>query len=463
MNQIYKIAIVVLVLFNLTETLFKVDLTKGIFLAAVIIVLFGIPFIGQSFRKITVVFLLAGLTVLIWARLPLATWMTAFNSMTGLIAILTVMQLFTVPIEAGKYNLAVGQLLKRVCKGEGSLYLFISLITNIFSSILSMGSVPIVHSLTEDTVKKRINDYKRFLATSISRGFALSTLWAPGAATIFLVGQVTGVGWPRIFFPGLFLALLGITVSSLLEFGRYKRSANRQDSVIENLVNDTEKREESKNGLKIWHIAGAIVSVVLLTLLFIRLNIGASSSSSVVLSGFLVSLTWILLLRKEPQLESGLKNYWNKGVLKAAELAPFFIAIGVFSGAFQKSSLAVLLEQSLQGFAHGLGLFAIVLIPLAIMVLALVGLHPFISVVLLGQILMTLNLPLPAITLALCLNLGGSIAYMLSPFAGIIMTMAKFTDSTAVDIAIRWNWLFCTIYFTLGISLAYFLGMIYPF
>jgi len=121
------------------------------------------------------------------------------------------------------------------------------------------------------------------------------------------------------------------------------------------------------------------------------------------------------------------------------------------------------LEQSLQGFAHGLGLFAIVLIPLAIMVLALVGLHPFISVVLLGQILMTLNLPLPAITLALCLNLGGSIAYMLSPFAGIIMTMAKFTDSTAVDIAIRWNWLFCTIYFTLGISLAYFLGMIYPF
>lgn len=455
MSQIYKTAIIALVLMSLIETLI-VDLTQVISIAAVIIVLFGIPFIGRSFKKITIVFFLAGLTILILYKLPLDTWMRALNSMTGLISILTVMQLFTIPIEVGKYNLAVGHLLKRICKGEGSLFLFITLVTNMFSSILLMGSVPIMFSLVEDSVKKRVVNYKRFIATSISRGFSLSTLWAPGAATIFLVGQVTGVGWSKIFFPGLFLALIGITVSSLLEFKRYGRSANSQDSEIDTLTAE----EKRIAGHKVWHIVGAIIAVILLTMLFIRLNIGTSSSSAVVLSGILVFLVWVFLLRKESQLKTGLKNYWSKGILKAADLAPFFVAIGVFSGAFQNSSLAILLEQSLQGFAQSLGLFAVILIPISIMVLALVGLHPFISVVLLGQILMTLQLPLPVITLALCLNLGGSIAYMVSPFAGIIMTMAKFTDSAAVDIAIRWNWLFCTIYFILSISIAYFLGMI---
>ncbi|NLO97271.1 MAG: hypothetical protein GX091_04275 [Peptococcaceae bacterium] len=458
MSQIYKTAILALVLMNLIETLTGADLTPAIFIIAVIIVLFGIPFIGRSFKIITIIFFLAGLAILIWCKLPLDAWMTAFNSMTGLICILTVMQLFTIPIEVGKYNLAVGHLLKRICRGEGRLYLFITLITNIFSCILSMGSVPIVFSLIEDTAKKRITNYKRFIATSISRGFSLSTLWAPGAATIFLVGQVTGVVWSRIFFPGLFLALIGITISSLLELKRYKGSPLNQGLETEILTCE----EKRKAGQKVWHIAWAIVLVILLTMIFIRLKIGASSSA-VVLSGILVFLVWTFLLGKNFNIKGGISNYWHKGVLKAADLAPFFVAIGVFSGAFQKSYLAVLLEQSLQGVAHGLGLFAVILIPLSIMVLALVGLHPFISVVLLGQILMTLQLPLPAITLALCLNLGSSIAYMVSPFAGIIMTMAKFTDSTAVDVAIRWNWLFSTIYFVIGISLAYFLGMICPY
>ena len=455
MSQIYKTAIVALVLMNLIETLIRVDLTNAIFIAAVIIVLFGIPFISRGFRKITIVFFFAGLIILIWYKLPLDTWTTSFNSMTGLISILTVMQLFTIPIEVGKYNLAVRHLLKRICQGEGRLHFFITLITNIFSSILSMGSVPIMFSLIEDTVKKRVLNYKRFIATSISRGFSLSTLWAPGAATIYLVSQVTGVSWSQIFFPGLFLALIGIIISSLLELKHHELSANNQDLEIETL-SDEEKR---KAGQKVWYIAGAITFVILLTMLFIRLNVGASSSS-VVLSGVLIFLVWMFLLRKEFQLKAGIKNYWYEGILKAADLAPFFVAIGVFSGAFQKSSLAMLLEQSLQGYVHSLGIFAIILIPLSIIVLTFVGLHPFISLVLLGQILMTLYLPLPEITLALCLNLGGSIAYMVSPFGGIVMTMAKFTDSTALDIAIHWNLLFCTIYFILGISIAYFLGMI---
>jgi hypothetical protein len=119
-------------------------------------------------------------------------------------------------------------------------------------------------------------------------------------------------------------------------------------------------------------------------------------------------------------------------------------------------------ELALQGHAGDLGIFAVILVPLTVIVLALIGLHPLISIAIFGQILMALHLPLPVLAIALCLNIGGSIAYMVSPFAGIILTISKFIDAKATDIAIRWNWLFCLIYFVYGITAAYIIGSLFP-
>ncbi len=459
MRQIYKIAIVVLALMLLIEILTKVDLTIAIFITAVIIGFFGIPLISKSFRIVSIIFLIIGLVLLVWYHQPFTIWMASFNYMTNLISILTVMQLFTIPIEAGKYNLAIRHQLKRFCSKEGSLFFFTMFITNIFSSFLMMGVVPVVVSLMEDTIKNQVPHYKRFIARAVSRGFALGILWAPGAATIFLVGQVTGAGWSKVFFPGLFLSFAGMVVSYLLELKKNHVSVMPGNPDAE--MGDLSDCEEKENRRKIWHIAGAVISLVALTMLFIRLKIG-SSSTSVILSGVIVFLAWILLIRKELQLKTSIKNYWDNAILKAADLAPFFVAIGVFSGGFAHSGLNRFLELSLQGFAGSLGLFAIILVPLTIILLALLGLHPLVSITLLGQILMTLHLPLPLVTIALCLNLGASLAYMVSPFAGIIMTISKFIDAKATDVAIRWNGLFCIIYFVLGISAAYCLGRIFP-
>lgn len=49
--------------------------------------------------------------------------------------------------------------------------------------------------------------------------------------------------------------------------------------------------------------------------------------------------------------------------------------------------------------------------------------------------------------MALCLAVGGSISYMVSPFAGVIMTIAKFVNAKAQDVAIRWNWILSIVYF----------------
>lgn len=452
MKRIYKIAILALALMQFGQIFIRVDFAPAIFIAAAIIGLIGIKLLGKSFRIITIVFFVMGLGLLILYRQPFTIWMSSFGYMTKLISILVVMQLFTIPIETGKYNLALQHMLKKICNKESRLFLFTMFITHVFSCFLSMGAVPIVMTLMRDTIQDQVPDYKRFTATAVSRGFTLGTLWAPGAATIFLIGQITQIGWPTLFFPSLFLAFAGIAVSYFLELKQHHISTivSKPELETDMLLEHEEKVLQNK----VWHIVGAVVTLIALTMLFIQLNI-STSASAVILSGVIVVSVWILLLIKEPGLKNAAKNYWDSAIFKAADIAPFFVAIGVFSGGFQNSGIDRYLEQGLQASAGSIGLIAIVLIPIIIIVLALIGLHPLVSIALLGQIVMTIHLPLPALTIALCLNLGGSVAYMVSPFAGIIMLIAKFINTKATDIAIRWNWLFCTLYFVLGILMAY--------
>lgn len=112
----------------------------------------------------------------------------------------------------------------------------------------------------------------------------------------------------------------------------------------------------------------------------------------------------------------------------------------------------------MQCFASWLGAFAIITIPLLVIIAAVLAIHPFITIVMFGKILTVLNLPFSSTTVALCLALGGSIAYMVSPFAGVIMTIGKFVGAKASEVSLTWNWRYSLSYFAIGICFAYFWG-----
>lgn len=60
------------------------------------------------------------------------------------------------------------------------------------------------------------------------------------------------------------------------------------------------------------------------------------------------------------------------------------------------------------------------------------------------------------LSIALCLALGGSISYMISPLAGVILILAEYIGCTTRDITLRWNWRFCLLYYLEGILFACF-------
>jgi len=453
MTLIFKIVVWLLVCLHLIKPFIHGDLTVDIGICAVIVLLSGLTLMGKSYRKATLTFLLSGSAMLFYFDKPLSVWLIGAGAMTNIIAILVMMQIFSIPIQVGQYNNAIRYWVNRFFKSEEGLFLFTTAATHVFTSFLMFGAIPVMVSLMEQTLKGRVKEYERFMATATSRGYALASLWAPGAINLFLVVQATGVSWSAVFIPGVILSLLGVVLSYLLERKRFVKLRAGHSEAFE--LADTSGA--AKKPGKAIHIVLVVLGLILVTFVLDKMHIG-NSSNRIILAGLIVGFSWLSLFFRQPVLKTAVGDYWRNGIIKAGDLAPFFIAMGIFSTALEQSGILGLIQTEVQGLATWLGIFAIVAIPLLIIGAAVLAIHPFITIVMFGKILTMLNLPFSSTTIALCLALGGSISYMVSPFAGVIMTIGKFVGANASDVALTWNWRYSLSYFIIGIFFAYLWG-----
>jgi hypothetical protein len=428
----------------------------------------GLFLMGSGFRKATIVFLILGIGILAFSRSPLDAWVTSWNSMTNTIAIMVAMQVFTIPVAMGRYDEAIHRWADTRLKSERSLFLFSTIITHILTSFLMLGAIPMSNALMGRTLKSRVSHYERFLAVTVSRGYVLAALWAPGAINLFLVVQSTGVAWSSILLPGIVMALLGLGLSYIMELGRHGvlgKSFDEKEAVpavskFDAACTSPETTSSPVRANAMAHVLLAAASIVVFVLVLERFGIGAGYTR-IMLAGLMVAAIWILLLKDGKAFLAAGKGYWFEGIMKVRDLGPFFVAMGIFSGALEASGLISLARPVLQGVASWLGISSVAILPLIIIALSLIGLHPFITIVLFGKILSNAGIPLPPLTIALGLAVGGAASYMVSPFAGTIMSIASFIDVKASEVAIKWNWRFSLAFFVFGVAFSLLWGAVF--
>jgi hypothetical protein len=438
------------------------------FVAAFLVLVSGFPLMSGGFRKAAATFLALGVAMLVAGRQPFEVWVTASASMTNIIAIVAVMQTFSMPIRLGDYDVAIRSWMSRRFKAHSSLFLFTTLATHILTSFLNLGAIPVVISLFGEALRRRIPQWRRFFSSAMTRGYVLSALWSPGAVNLYLVVQVTGLSWSRLFLPGFLLAIAGMAMSSLLENRRneFKPGSAVEEEAGTPATVETAVPEASAGSLiaarrgNPFDILAVAAAFVLVMILLEALHIGASSGR-MVLAGALVSMGWLALLSKRPGLLPLLKGYLRDGLLKTADIAPFFVAMGIFSVALENSGAMDLVDPILKAAAGFLGPATVVFIGILVILCSLVGLHPFITIVLFGKILSHAHLPIPILTIGLSLAVGGAASYMISPFAGIIMTVSRLIGAKASDVAVRWNWKFSLLFFAMGMASAFAWGAIF--
>ncbi|MHB0897125.1 MAG: hypothetical protein ACYC1A_06220 [Spirochaetales bacterium] len=452
MSALFRFGAIALAILHLASAFLpnKPELPMAISAAAVLVP--GLFLMSGGFRKAAIVFLAAGIGLLSWTRQPFAVWLTSINSMTNTVAIMVAMQTISIPVAMGRYEGSIRRWAERRFKSSGSLFLFSTFITHVLTSFLMLGVIPFSMTLLGGTIKARTREPDRFLAAAISRGYVLAALWAPGAINLYLVVQATGVAWSAILLPGIVLALLGLGLSFWMETG--KKGVLRDPELLGNPSDEYSVRDSSA----IRDVLIAAVAIVSLVLVFERFGIG-SGYTRIMLTGCGAAVVWTLILFNKDNFKNAARDYWDSGLLKVRDMGPFFVAMGIFSGALESSGLLDKAMPAIQAGASGLGAAAVAVVPLVIVGLSLVGLHPFITIVLFGKILSRAGLSLPPLTIALSLAVGGAASYMISPFAGIIMSISRYTGAKASDIAIRWNWKFSLSFFGLGVVFALLWGM----
>jgi hypothetical protein len=449
-----KIAMVTLAILHLAASWVTVDLSVPSFWVTAVVLVAGIVLMGKGFKKVTLLFLCMGCSLLLYFHQDFSVWVAATNSMANVISLLVVMQLFSIPIKAGNYQSMMHYWLMKSFQGEAGLFLFATILTNVFASFLSFGTIPVMFSLFGDTLQNTVGNYKRFIATAIARGYALAVLWAPGAINLLLVAQATGVRWLNLFMPGFLLSLLGIATSYALE-----RKVNFSSQVVwSGQPIDGRTLTSTDARAKAGHIGLVVIGLVFFTIILEQFNLAATTASRIMWAGFVVVGIWSAFFVRQPDFFAAISVYWQHGLLKTVDLAPLFVSMGIFSTAVQKTGLLTLIQPELQWLANMAGSLALVCMPLVLIVCAIGGIHPFISIVMFGQVLMNLNLSVTTVSIALSLALGGSVAYILSPFAGIVLTLAKFLNCRPTDVALHWNWVYCSLFFFEGLVFIYFWG-----
>lgn len=455
-----KIFLLAITFFHFIAPYVPFSLTNIIFILGIGILIAGIPLMGKSFRIPLLIFLSAGIFIIIYSGQPFSVFIAGTNSMLNIVSILVVMQFFSIPIQLGNYGRALETLLLKYLKKEQHLFLFTTIISHMFASFLLFGTIPVMISLLGDVIKRNVTKYERFMAAALTRGYPLIVIWAPGAVMVLLVLRVTGMEWSDIFLPGITLSIIGILTSVFLE-GRFVLS---KEEIIPNGISGEQDDEMNltvdekvawRNSLDIiLVVVGMIVTIYFLETLEIF-----SSFYCVMLAGFMVSALWTIKYIRHADLKRVIKEYWKENIIKSSDLAALFVAVGIFARAIESGGFADYFF-GLVSFGQ-LGYLTFVLIPLLIILFSVIGINPVISIVLVGQLFSPAQQFFPTVAIALALSLGTSISFMISPFAGIVLTMAKFTDSNPFNISLRWNGPFSLVFLAEGLLYIFVIIMLF--
>ena len=433
-------ALALMTLLYVLDLLLPLPLGAAAAAAAAAVLLLDLPFMGKTFRLPAWIFFLLGAAVLLFCRAPLSQWEQGLSSMMKTVVILVVMQGLALAMRRGGYEQAAAECL---CGRSGSLaglFCLILLLSHLLAGVMSLGCVVVILAAISPTVRQRLPDSRRFLAASLSWGYCTLFLWAPGTVTVLMSMQVFDLDWQSYFPPAFALSLLGLALGAGIAHFRFRGQS---------LASAGTETVSPGAWRKLRRLAGVLAVIVAAVALLERLGF-STSTGRLLVTILAVTAVWLTAQGRVREAPPLLRQWWQDYLPKNQDLAAFFLSMGVFSAAIQYSGFGDRLTELCAGHSGLLGPLVLPLLPLAIVAFSLVGLHPFVSVLMVGPILAGLPLPVTPLQLGLAMSLGCCLSYMLSPFAGLILTLSHELQEPPLRMCLRANLPFAIPYYLLA-------------
>lgn len=418
---------------------------------ALITLLAVFPVTSRYTRGITLVLCLGGLVALIsTGNLEPLELVGAFSEMNPLVALFSAAILLGMALQLGRFAELFNRFYTRTTRLYQP-YICSMLISYVLSFLALLGSVvPSYYLVNENLKKMGLEKNVRLETTSILRGYALAVIVSPAAATVGIALKYSGLSWLKAAGPFFLLSLAGLFAAFFVE------PSWRQKEFIQPALNTAGNFENEKAGEENSLFRKRLLSFVLMfvgvigTISFLANVLGFSSLNSISAGCMLVTFAWGALSGNLRSIASPAGAFFKNDIVKLSDQIILFTAAGFFTFSMEHSGVLEWLGYLVEETSRRIGTAALFsLVPLIIIILAMIGLHPFASGIIIARVLSLSPLYLNPLAFAAALMSGMSMAYVLSPFSGLILLMVSLTGKSPYKIGIKWNLSFVMIFLLL--------------
>ena len=357
----------------------------------------------------------------------------SFSNNSNLISLFIAIPLLGMPIFFGGYSEELERVFSKFFQSPYKMIVFSSITTHLLSLLVNVASIPIVYQLIGD---KKDSIDRKLLSNAILRGFISAIYWSPNFVSLILVLQVLNIEWVDFLKYGIAMSVCSLFISNyyVLKEWFYDDKNNRVNQVI--VIN--------------WK---KIIELAVAFLLFILLAIMLSNFSdipmiiAIIVSAILIPLLWATYLGKISVFFDNANNYLYKDVFKKYNEITIFGLAGALGFVLQDSTLIRYYIGIVSVYVLNISeyLFLVTII-YVIWTMAILTIHPLISLTIIINTINLSSLGIDVIVFAITLIIGLGMSLISVPFTGTALISSNIINENPMKLSFEWNKKFIVTY-----------------
>jgi C4-dicarboxylate transporter, DcuC family len=370
--------------------------------------------------------------IFLYSHAPLGVWKQAMLENLYIVVLFTMVPLLGIPIQHGGYTKALEGFFKRYVNMNSRFYFFVSFLSAFIGVLVNLAVVPLVYEICRASPR---SSNKKLLSSAISRGFTTCAIWAPTTAAVALIIDLTGTPWP-VFFPfgilfGIIAGVVGYTMTSI-EGKRVGESFNFRDEEVAGDFNLPKVIELCVFGIIL--IAGVAI---------ISLMTGISTIIIVSIASLIYPVIWLGLIRRLPILVREFKaDYFKRKLPTLKNEIVLFVGAGLLADSINYSHLGDYVPKLLS-LLVGQNILLLTVVIIAInLILSAIGVHPIITVTIIGGTVQAAAYGVTPTYIALVLSVCWAMGISISPSAANVIALSGIVEESPIKVGLRWNGLY---------------------
>lgn len=380
-------------------------------------------------RRISLALMLLGICLMFWKGMPFDAWLLCIDKNGNLVTLFILVPMMFLPFNYDDYQ----KELKHVAQAHMQSLLPFCLLTfsvvHIFGVVISVGAVSLVFELFRNNAKL-YNAEKTFMA-SLLRGYCTSGFWSPAWASILVVTTQMNIPWIRFIPWGIGFFLITLVFDATAVWFKIRQNPEKYPRL-------KAKEHVAVDWKQILILIGLATALICIIAVISKIT-PWDLMVIIPIVAMVFPIVVALLQNKLPNYKLGIKEYYDKSVLKVISQVALFTAAGFLSKALEYSGVGAMIPKLLPAWMSQYPVLLIGSIMLLMIVPSLVGLHPVaIGTALVATIVPT-SIGLTDMGFALTIIVGWALAILISPFSATSLIAGGLLNCSPWDISLGLN------------------------